>query len=401
MLQLTYHTAHTTLARYARKDPVESPNWPEASVLAYPMHGTTKLLTEGYRTRDGHFIEWLGATTREGVAVVSRPEPQVLRARDRIRPKRTRGLAAGTSPVETGTWRLPHPRRRRRWWVDSADRYPRIPSAHAETPALVWNPFVATAPEHSNPFASGRPTVLDLLDDWSIHHAFESIRDEVEEAYAAAFAAATHVTANGAGTEQLARRFGRDDVILVPNGCDPERFSATSAATGALTVGYVGKIGRRLDLDGIVRTVAALPEVDFVFAGPILDAEFRPALAALPNVELLGDVHYDDVPALLTRFDLGWIPHRVGDGEVGGDVIKTYEYRAAGLPVLSTPFCSVTDRGLDEVLACDLSVHEHVIAAHASAGDRIARRPSPLPAEATWRVKNDLLLSLLGAEVAA
>jgi hypothetical protein len=91
----------------------------------------------------------------------------------------------------------------------------------------------------------------------------------------------------------------------------------------------------------------------------------------------------------------------VGTGEVGGDVIKTYEYRAAGLPVLSTPFCSVSDRGLDEVDAREIAEHARVLAAFAFAGPRVARRPSAIPPAATWRVKNDLVLDLLGAHIAA
>jgi glycosyltransferase involved in cell wall biosynthesis len=366
-----------------------------ASLLAYPMHGQRKLLSEGYRTRDGHFIEWFGRRAPgRGVKVVSRPEPRLL-----TRPlPADRAIAAGTHSVETATWRLPDPRDRRRWWQRSAAAYPTIPASQADSPAVVWNPFVATAPTPANPFAGKRIVVLDLLDDWSFHYAFASIRDEVEAAYAAAFANATHVTANGAGTADLARRFGRDDVILLPNGCDPERYSTTSTATGPLTIGYVGKIGRRLDLEGIVDTVTALPEASFVFAGPILDAEYRPVLESLANVTLLGDVHYDDVPALLQTFDIGWVPHHVGEREVGGDVIKSYEYRAAGLPVLSTPVSGMTERGLDHVAALPMADHVAWLVAQLQAGPRVSRRVSPLPASTTWESKAATLLDLLGLD---
>lgn len=363
-----------------------------ASVLAFPMHGQRKLLTEGYRTRDGHVIEWLGRSTARGVTVVSRPEPALL-----PRPRATREPAPGTTSVETTTWRLPDPRDRRRWWHRSSHFYPALPASAAETPAIVWNPFVALAPRASSPFGTSRTVVLDLLDDWSFHYAFASISAEVEDAYAAAFAGATHVTANGAGTAALARRFGRDDVILLPNGCDPERFSTVHRASGSPTVGYVGKIGRRLDLDGIVATATALPHVTFVFAGPILDAEYRPALEALANVRLLGDVHYDDVPALLETFDVGWVPHHVGEREVGGDVIKSYEYRAAGLPVVSTPVCGMTERGLDAIAAVPMSRHAALLRAMIGSASRVPRIVSPLPAHATWRSKTGVLLELLGA----
>jgi glycosyltransferase involved in cell wall biosynthesis len=361
------------------------------ALLAYPMHGQRKLLGEGYRTRDGHLVEWLGAHLAEqgGVTVVSRPEPPLPR-------RSPRGTAAaGTRSVEPVGWRLPHLRDRRRWWPDSVTAYPEVPAHLDSTPALVWNPFVATAPAHADPFVGRRRVVLDLLDDWTQHYAFRSIRAEVHEAYAAAFARADVVTANGAGTAELARRFGRDDVVLLPNGCDPERYDPSSTAVGPTTVGYVGKIGRRLDLEGILATVRRHPSVRFVFAGPVLDAEYRAPLQGAENVTLLGDVHYDDVPALLRTFDVGWVPHHVGEREVGGDVIKTYEYRAAGLPVLSTPVCGARSRGLDGVVVAPLADHADRLAELVARGTRVPRQRPAIPADATWRHKADIVLRAL------
>ncbi|NYD68878.1 glycosyltransferase [Herbiconiux flava] len=248
----------------------------------------------------------------------------------------------------------------------------------------------------ANPFTSGQPTVIDLLDDWTVHFAFQSIKPEVERAYAASFDAASVVTANAEGTVELARRFGRDDVILLPNGVDPQRFDTHSQAAGPTTIGYVGKIGKRLDLDLILKVAAAFPGMQFIFAGPILDAEYRKPLESMPNVELLGDVHYEDVPSLLTRFDIGWVPHNVGVGEVGGDVIKTYEYRAAGLPVLTTPIEGANSRGLTSVAVIDRDHQVDWIHALDRQGERVARAPGDVPADATWQVKSRLILQKLG-----
>ena len=368
-------------------------------LLAYPMHGQHKLLSEGYRTRDGHLIEWLGSLTSNdgGVAVISRPEPALLP----VRTPAGRGVAHGTHPVSTRTLRLPNPRSRRRWWVDSASGYPVIPASLADLPALVWNPFTALSGGARSPF-SGRVTVFDLLDDWTKHYAFHSIRDDVDRAYRAAFAAATHVTANAEGTAELARRYGRDDVLLLPNGCDPHRFEPHSTAAGRTRVGYVGKIGNRLDLDGILVTAAALPDVEFVFAGPILDRAYRAPLEAAPNITLLGDVHYEDVPALLRSFDVGWVPHNVGDLEVGGDIIKTYEYRAAALPTLSTPVVGAGSRGLDGITALPIGEHAGVLRGWITDGGRVPRRPGIVPEDATWEHKaRSVSRLLMGAEVTA
>ena len=56
----------------------------------------------------------------------------------------------------------------------------------------------------------------------------------------------------------------------------------------------------------------------------------------MANVVLLGDRRVEDVPAYLAAFDVAWIPHRVGEGETGGDLMKKYEYWAAGRQVVTT-----------------------------------------------------------------
>jgi glycosyltransferase involved in cell wall biosynthesis len=255
--------------------------------------------------------------------------------------------------------------------------------------------MVAISGIASELFNSGRKLHADLLDDWSIHYAFESIRPEVVRAYRQLFEHASTVSANSEATLELARSYGRSDAVLITNGCDPERFDTRSRARGLPTVGYVGKIGRRLDLELIERTATELPLVSFVFAGPILDKEYRLPLERLPNVKLLGDVHYESVPQLLTTFDVGWVPHRVGAGEVGGDVIKTYEYRAANLPVLTTPIIGIRERALEGVWIHERDQHSQVLNAALRDG-RVARIPGGIPAEHTWSLKASELLNMLG-----
>jgi hypothetical protein len=354
--------------------------------VAYPMHSQYKLSNEGYRTRDGHVIEWLGrlATQTEAhIGVVSRPEPIALAPLRRIRGS----IAAGTIPVQTLTWSIPRTDPKH-WWVRSAHAYPKT-CFSPDVPSIVWNPFTATAPTDRNPFTGGRTVALDLLDDWTIHYAFSSIRSQVEDAYRRAFDASSVVFANSEGTLELAHRFGRPDAQLLTNGVDPDRFATRPNARGRLTVGYVGKIGKRLDARLISEVCNAFPDLRFVFAGPFSDVndKYRTLLSRIPNVELLNDVHYDRVPALMSTFDLGWVPHAVGEGEVGGDVIKTYEYRATGLQVLTTPVIGA---------GRTLTTGVHVIPADQQVAwlreaiggrDRMERVPAVIPEELTWKFK--------------
>lgn len=366
--------------------------------LAYPMHGQHKLSNEGYRTRDGHIIEWLGRFAEQSgshINVVSRPEPVVMAPLQRIRGP----VAAGTVPIQTQTWRMPT-LDRRRWWLRSAAVYPKI-DTFGDLPAIAWNPFLANAPRDRNPFGRDRTVVMDLLDDWTIHYIFESVRAEAEDAYRRAFDRSTVVMANSEGTLELAHRLGRTDAQLVTNGVDPERFTAVPNSKGPLRVGYVGKIGKRLDAQLLTDVCGAFPDLRFVFAGPFLDLndKYRALLSRFPNVELLGDVHYDDVPTLMATFDLGWVPHAVGGNEVGGDVIKTYEYRASGLPVLTTPVIGA-GRTLTEGVHIVPAEEQVAWLREATRGrERLDRIPPCIPVELTWYHKARFVAQSLGVEV--
>jgi glycosyltransferase involved in cell wall biosynthesis len=356
------------------------------------MHGEVKLRSEGMRTRDAHLIEWLARIHPARIQVVSRPEPWPRLALARARHRRL-PIANDVDLVSPEPFVMfpASPRDRRRWWCESVKW---LPTVDPDATVLLWNPIAAAALAqrgHRGPF------VVDLLDDWTIHPLFARLGDEIDEAYRCAFDRADGVLANAEGTIALARRYGRDDAILVTNGVDPERFSTVSRADGPRTiVGYAGKLGSRLDVDLVVDTATRLCDVQFVFAGPVVERRVLRPLRNLPNVDLLGDVHYDDYPHLLTTWDAAWIPHRVGDGEIGGDVIKTYEYRAAGLPTVSTPIVGA-DRlaGVRVVSRTDMV---DCLGQLVQQGTRLDREPTEIPREHHWSEKARVLASVAGLD---
>ncbi|MGO9902911.1 MAG: glycosyltransferase [Solirubrobacteraceae bacterium] len=293
------------------------------------MHGEVKLRREGLRTRDAHLLEWFAIhRPRLLIDIFSRPEPwpRVTLARRRGGPLPLRWRLTSPEPVT-----VPSLRNRRRWWVTSQRYESAWPAADA---VVIWNPISGANQMRAR--RSPMPTVFDLLDDWTAHAAFEPILDEVKTAYAYLFGTCDVITANSEATGALAAKYGRRDVQVIRNGCDPERFTSEILPHSRFTVGYGGKIGHRLDVPLVTRVAQEFPTWTFEFVGPILVRDVGDRLRNLPNVRLVGDVRYDQYPARLQRWDLAWVPHLLGSGEVGGDVIKLYEYRAAGLPVVST-----------------------------------------------------------------
>lgn len=370
----------------------------DADLVALPMHGEVKLRNEGYRTRDGHVLEWVERLRPElAVTVRSRPEPF---------PRMTLARRRGRANPDW-EWQAPEPltlpslRSRRRWWVSSLRFEPTDRVRYRA--GLIWNPIAGS-------HLLGRTVecdrvVVDLLDDWSVHVAFQPIREEVEAAYARVFELADAVTANSEGTVALAARFGRE-AELITNGCDPERFEGAGdrRREGGPVVGYVGKLSERLDLELIAGVAARMPDVTFEVSGPYCGAdraanrEIRRSLRGRPNVRPGGNVPYEELPERIASWDIGWVPHRTGAGEVGGDVIKTYEYRATGLPVVSTPIIGA-DRALPGVtIAADVegTVAELRRILDSGEGPRPDRIPIRLDEATTWRRKSERILELLG-----
>ena len=367
-------------------------NMTNPSMAGVPMHGETKLRGEGLRTRDGHLLEWLTILRpTSSIAVYSRPEPWPRVTWARAGGARMPSQLAFVSP-EPRT--IPNFRHRRDWWVRSLRFMTFWSNAN---PAVVWNPIAgAAAIERAAPEA---PVAFDLLDDWLVHPAFGRLHEHVARAYEIMFTHASIVTANSEATLALAHRFGRDDAVLLRNGVDPERFSLPPSAHRQVTVGYGGKLGFRIDVELVAAAAAAFPHARFEFVGPVLVKEQARALRRIPNVVLVGDVRYDLYPSVMRRWDVAWAPHRLREFEVGGDLIKLYEYRAAGLPTVSTRVIG-WQRALDGVRAMpreDIVQGLADIIGGRRAGE-IPREPIGLPPEMTWRSKAEYLLERLGVD---
>jgi glycosyltransferase involved in cell wall biosynthesis len=134
----------------------------------------------------------------------------------------------------------------------------------------------------------------------------------------------------------------------LPNGVDFERFAAPpdpnaipdeiALSRGRPAAGYVGALARWVDSDLLAALAVLRPDWDFFVVGEALDESFDRFDTARPaNLHLLGPRPYRTIPSILSTFDAGMIPFRVGSEGANASPIKLYEYLAAGLPVLATP----------------------------------------------------------------
>ncbi len=137
-------------------------------------------------------------------------------------------------------------------------------------------------------------------------------------------------------------RGGGEGLTYLGNGVDFDRFQAANghAPQGRVRLGYVGALAPWIDFEAVADLAGRHPDWEIVLVGPILHGAEGDVskLTSLPNVSHLAAVPYEQLPAILSEFSVGLIPFRLNRLTRGVNPNKLYEYLAAGLPVVATPF---------------------------------------------------------------
>ena len=131
---------------------------------------------------------------------------------------------------------------------------------------------------------------------------------------------------------------------VVTNGCDYAFYADCARSPSPVDALpkpralYQGNISGKVNYDLMLHTCQALPHVSFVFAGKALPSPSWQQLRACSNVYYIGKMPAEILPAVMAACDVGLIPYVQEDWIVKpGFPLKTFEYLAAGLPVVSTP----------------------------------------------------------------
>lgn len=133
-----------------------------------------------------------------------------------------------------------------------------------------------------------------------------------------------------------------ENSFFIPNGIDLDMYCDLSSdrpddLPNKPTIGYVGLLQERVDVDLLFKAVTNFTTCNFVFIGPLLSPNHYSKLQSLPNVIFLGSKHHDLIPNYINHFDICLIPHKVNKFTKSMNPLKLYEYLAAGKEVITTP----------------------------------------------------------------
>jgi glycosyltransferase involved in cell wall biosynthesis len=135
--------------------------------------------------------------------------------------------------------------------------------------------------------------------------------------------------------------------FVVKNGVDFPIFSKyakhTVNAYKRKKVGFIGSLDPRFDIETVEHAVQQLPDFEFEFIGDMRNEVMKARLSSYQNVKFFDPVKPNDVPELLSKYDVGIIPYIVNDVNKNIYPLKINEYLAVGVPLVMTPFANLPE----------------------------------------------------------
>jgi GT2 family glycosyltransferase/glycosyltransferase involved in cell wall biosynthesis len=241
----------------------------------------------------------------------------------------------------------------------------------------------------------GMRVVYDCMDDWQnwTHRPGISPFSLGEEQ--SLFRECDLLLVSSQEFEQRRRADGLSPV-LVRNGTDFEFFRACSPS-GLLdnipqpVIGYYGAIAEWFDLPLLEEVARARPQYSFVLIGHNYRSDIH-RLRALPNVFLLGEKRYRQLPSYLRSFRVCLIPFALSPLTRGVDPVKVYEYFSQGKPVVATSLPELKiHEGLIHFAEGPAEFAAKIDAALAEADPGIEERRVQAASRNTWAHRADVI----------
>jgi GT2 family glycosyltransferase/glycosyltransferase involved in cell wall biosynthesis len=190
-----------------------------------------------------------------------------------------------------------------------------------------WRPLAEVLP--------GAALIYDCMD----HHAgFSTHAPEMEEEERKLLSSADVVVTTSTWLSESVGKIAPNTIIR--NGAEVALFAnavrrEATEPSRRPRVGYVGTIAEWFDMALVVAAAKAYPAWDFVLVGSTHGCDLN-LVKGIPNIDLLGERPYAEVPGHVASFDVCLIPFKLTELIRATNPVKVYEYLSAGKPVVAT-----------------------------------------------------------------
>ncbi len=188
------------------------------------------------------------------------------------------------------------------------------------------------------------PTIYDAMDDFPAFYSSQLSKASMTKREADVAARVSRILVS---STVLAERFQSHAVktALALNACATAALPPVSALADRpqkAVIGYVGTMAAWFDWGLVMKIAKENPQARIRLVGPLL---LQPPDILPANVALEPACDHAAAMRAMMEFSVGLIPFRMTPLTASVDPIKYYEYRALGLPVVSTRFGEMALRG--------------------------------------------------------
>lgn len=239
----------------------------------------------------------------------------------------------------------------------------------------------------------GWSIIYDCMDD---HSGFYNNTEEILQGEARLVAEADLVVASSEGLRRKVAGRARD-TLLLRNACEYVRFRDASMGRRPRgrrpIIGYYGAIAEWFDSDLVVEMARLRPGWRFELIGSTLSGDSG-GLELQPNVKLLGERPYDDLPRLVRDWDVFLIPFKRVPLTEATNPVKVYEMLATGKPVVAVglpELVPLAESGLIRIASDSAAFAATVEAALAEDDPASALARQAFAKENTWQSRFETL----------
>ncbi|GGW38960.1 glycosyltransferase [Arenibacter certesii] len=331
------------------------------NLIIIPFHDWRKSQSEGFRTRDVHFIKSLSTSdTVEKILVINRPSTwlELLYKRSNKKIKGKIVLSKGRfilTKVDKNIYIADY---------HSSDVLGQIKDKHLwfieRYNDLAYKNFIYTCCKKLNindynliiqnvfSYKLGvslfaKHKLFDAWDNFLKFPAYKQIRANLREGYKELSKnIPLWITNSEENISFYTSEFNVKSIHLMKNGVKVDFLANSNISPKDLKnipkpiIGFGGKISYLLDYNLINYLTEDNPSSSFVFVGQILDKEVYKKIIKRSNVFFLGDKNYSIYPNYVMNFDICIVPYNINEGQHGGDSMKAYEYLLTGKKVVGT-----------------------------------------------------------------